>query len=369
MSSRWSFGIGGEEAHVPTMLLALALGTAGGFGALALGLPLPMLLGSLMTVSAAAIFGLRPLGRVLGIPMSIRMGFIPVIGVSIGTAFTPGILEEVPRWWPSLAALLLYIPVAHAISYTITRRVGGLDKPTSYYGTMPGGFIESITLGDQAGADAAYLTMLQFLRLILCIVLIPIGFSIATGGSVGSSAGAVIGGADKVLSPTDWALLIAAGVIGALLGHRTRLPAYMVTGPFVMSALVHYLGWVEGGPPGWLISVTQVVIGTSLGARFAGRSPRILMHGAQLATLNVTAMLLLASFAAALLHGLVGERWEAVFLAFAPGGLAEMALVALSLEISVIYVTVHHILRIIIAVFFARALARRWLGGDKGAGA
>lgn len=93
------------------------------------------------------------------------------------------------------------------------------------------------------------------------------------------------------------------------------------------------------------------------------------MHGAQLATLNVTAMLLLASFAAALLHGLVGERWEAVFLAFAPGGLAEMALVALSLEISVIYVTVHHILRIIIAVFFARALAGRWLGGDKGAGA
>jgi uncharacterized membrane protein AbrB (regulator of aidB expression) len=51
-----------------------------------------------------------------------------------------------------------------------------------------------------------------------------------------------------------------------------------------------------------------------------------------------------------------------VFLAFAPGGLAEMALVALSLEISVIYVTVHHILRIILAVLLARAFAGRVLG-------
>ena len=362
MTSRWSFRVAGEEAHLPTMFLAFALGTAGGFGAKALGLPLPMLLGSLITVSAAAIGGLRPTGRVLGIPMTIRMGFIPVIGVSIGTAFTPGILGDALRWWPSVAALLVYIPLAHAISYALTRRIGGLDRPTSYYGTMPGGFIESIALGDQAGADGAYLTMLQFLRLILCIVLIPIGFSLATGHAVGSSTGAVIGGAEHSLTLADWAILVMAGVLGAWLGYLARLPAFMVTGPFVLSGFVHYLGWVEGGPPGWLIALTQLVIGTSLGARFAGRSPRILVHGLQLAGINVAAMLVLSTIAATFLHGLVGERWEAVFLAFAPGGLAEMALVALSLEISVIYVTVHHILRIILAVLLARAFAKRVIG-------
>ena len=362
MTARWTFRVAGEEAHLPTMLAAFALGTAGGFGAQAIGLPLPMLLGSLLVVSAAAILGFRPTGRVLGLPMPIRSGFIPVIGVSIGTAFTPGILDEALRWWPSFAALLLYIPLAHVLSYALTRRIGGLDKPTSYYGTMPGGFIESIALGDQAGADGAYLTMLQFLRLILCIVLIPIGFSLATGHSVGSSTGAVIGGAEHVLTVTDWAILIVAGALGAWAGWKARLPAYMVTGPFVLSALVHYLGWVEGGPPGWLIALTQLVVGTSLGARFAGRSPKILIHGFQLAGINVAAMLVLSTLFATALYGIVGERWEAVFLAFAPGGLAEMALVALSLEISVIYVTLHHILRIILAVLLARAFAGRVLG-------
>ena len=127
MAFRWSFTVAREEAHLPTMLAAFALGAAGGFGAKALGLPLPMLLGSLITVSAAAIGGLRMGGRVLGIPMPIRSGFVPVIGVSIGTAVTPGILEEATRWWPSVLALFVFIPIAHAVSYTLTRRLGGLD--------------------------------------------------------------------------------------------------------------------------------------------------------------------------------------------------------------------------------------------------
>lgn len=356
-----SFRIAGEEAHLPTMALALALGAAGGGIASLLGLPLPILLGSLIAVSAAAIGGLQPTGRVLAVPMPVRNLFIPVIGVSIGTAVTPGILGEAARWWPSLLALLVYIPAAHAIGYGLTRRFGRLDPATSYYGTMPGGFVEAITMGDGAGADAAYLMMLQFLRLILCIVLIPIGFSLATGQSVGSATGMVIGGADHVLTASDWALLILAGALGAWAGHLLRFPAAMVTGPFLLSALVHYVGWVEGGPPGWLIALTQLVVGTSLGARFAGRSPRILLDGLRLSVINVAAMLLLTSVFAAVLHGVVGERWEAVFLAFAPGGLAEMALVALSLELSVIYVTVHHILRIVLAVLVARALAGRLL--------
>jgi uncharacterized protein len=356
-----SFRIGSEDAHLPTMALALLIGGAGGFAAQILGLPLPMLLGSLLAVSATAIGGLRLSGRVIGIPMAVRQSFVPVIGVSIGTAFPPGILQDVMRWWPSLAALLLYIPVAHALGYRLTRRFGRLDRPTSYFGTMPGGFVEALTLGDQAGADPAYLTMLQFLRLILCIVLIPIGFSLATGSAVGSSSGAVIGGADHILTAQDWIVLILTGFVGAVVGVRIGLPAGIVTGPFLFSGAVHLLGWVEGGPPGWLIALTQLVIGTSLGARFAGRSPRILIDGMRLAAINVAAMLAVTTLAAVTLHRIVGEPWEAVFLAFAPGGLAEMALVALSLEISVIYVTVHHVIRIVLAVILAKVMARRLL--------
>jgi hypothetical protein len=57
----------------------------------------------------------------------------------------------------------------------------------------------------------------------------------------------------------------------------------------------------------------------------------------------------------------VGEPTEAVFLAFAPGGLAEMSLIALSLQMSVVYVTIHHVARIVLSVLVAR-MGGRWIG-------
>ena len=49
--------------HWPTVALTYALGAAGGVAARALHLPLPMLLGSLLAVGGAAIFGFRPFGH------------------------------------------------------------------------------------------------------------------------------------------------------------------------------------------------------------------------------------------------------------------------------------------------------------------
>ena len=60
------------------------------------------------------------------------------------------------------------------------------------------------------------------------------------------------------------------------------------------------------------------------------------------------------------LHALVGVPVTGAFLACAPGGLAERNLIALSLQGSVAYVTVHHVARIILAVMIAKVGAR-WL--------
>lgn len=351
--------------HLPTIILALTIGAAGGFTARALGLPLPMLLGALVTTAAAAIAGFRPTGRVAGLPFAVRQAFIPVIGVSIGSALTPDTLAAATAWWPSLLALLVYIPLAHAMGYALTGWGSALDKPTRFFGSMPGGFIEAMTLSEKYGGDVAYVTILQFLRLIVCIVSIPLAFQIITGDAVGTAGGAVIGDAPEGLTPRDWAILVACGVLGALLGKALRLPAGILTGPFLVSGVAHVAGWVTAGPPGWLIEVTQLVIGTSLGARFAGRSTRMLVTGTRLALVNVAAMLVLSAVFAALLSGPVGQPFEAVFLAFAPGGVAEMALVAVSLQIGVIYVTVHHLLRIILAILLARLALGRALGSGE----
>lgn len=348
---------GRARVDVVALAVTLALGGLGGALAQALHLPLALLLGSLVVTGVIAAAGWRPLGRPVTLPARLRAGFVPVIGVSIGGAFTPAVLTEAGVWWPSLLALVVFLPLAHATGFAIYR-AGGLPRVESFFGAVPGGLIETVQLGEEAGGNVQLMTVLQFLRLILTIIAVPLIFTAATGGAVGSASGAALPAADVALTLREVVILLLAGALGFALGRLVHLPAAIMTGPIAASALAHAAGLVEGVPPGWLLALTQVVVGCGLGARFAGAERRMLLRAARLALVNAVAALTLAFAFAALLHGWVGEPVAAVFLAFAPGGLAEMSLIALSLQMSLVYVTLHHVARIILSVLIAKAGAR-----------
>ncbi|AUH34909.1 AbrB family transcriptional regulator [Paracoccus tegillarcae] len=350
--------------HNPTILLTSLFATIGGALADLAGLPLGWLLGSLLVSAAAALTGWRPLGHPVQLWPGLRAWFIPVIGVAIGASFTPQILQQASAWWPSLLALCVFIPLVHALCFWLTMRDGRVDRVTAFFGTVPGGLIESVELGAERGADIAMLTMLQFLRLILVIVCVPLAFTLLTGHAVGSASGAVMGGAEA----HEWGqllILAAAGVAGVLVGAKLHFPAAIMTGPILASGLLHLLGLVEGAPPAWLIAVTQIVVGTSLGVRFAGLQRHHMLAALKLSVVNTGLALLLALVMAAALTTVQQQSAQAVFLAFAPGGIAEMSLIALSLDIGVVFVTAHHVLRIVLSIAFARALSGRVLDGTR----
>lgn len=341
-------------ARLPAVALALGLGLAGGLAARAAGLPLPLMLGSLVALATVSILGLRPLGIAPWVPEHLRRGFIPVIGVAIGSGFAPALLAETGRWLATVAAVAVFVPLAHAMGYQLYRRLGALSPVTAFFAAMPGGLFEAMEMGEAAGADRRMLVILQFLRLILCILIVPLGFTLLTGQAVGSAAGVRIEGADVPLTPADAALLVAAGVGGVLAGRALRLPGGAILGPLLASAVIHLAGLTATVPPSWLIDVTQLVVGTTLGLRFAGLPRQALVLALRLAVTNIVLALGLALGFAAALHGVAGERLGTVLLAFAPGGVAEMSLVALSLQASVAFVSVHHLLRIVIAVMAAQ---------------
>jgi len=343
--------------HLGALALTLAIGTAGGLVAHAAHLPLGYLLGSMVLVGVLAALDIRPLGHALTLPAKLRFSFVPVIGIAIGGAFTPAVAQAAAGWLPSLAALVVFVPVAHGLGYAVYRR-GGLPATDAFYGAVPGGLIESVQMGEEAGADVRLLIVVQTLRLILTIISVPMIFWGLTGHAVGSAAGMAMTGAGVPLTWVDALVMVAAGVVGARAGKLLRLPGYIITGPLLISAVLHGTGLLQAIPPGWLVSVTQVVLGAGLGVRFVGMDRALLLRCGRLAVINAVLALALAFGFAGLVHWLADEPLAAAFLAFAPGGLAEMSLIALSLNMSVIYVTAHHVVRIVLAVSFARAGGR-----------
>lgn len=349
----------GRDYDPLALAVTVLIGTGGALAARWAGAPLPWLLGAVIAVGLAAVAGVRVAGEPVQFPVEARFWFVPVIGVAIGGAVTPDLLAEAARWWPSLAALALFVPMAHLAGYALFRRVGRLDGPTAWYAAMPGGLIEAIAMGEERGADLAMLNLLQFLRLVACILVVPGAFMALEGAAVGSASGARIEGAGA-LDAVDVPVLVACGVLGLVAGRRIGLPAALITGPILVSGAAHLAGLTDAVPPPWTIALTQLVIGLTLGIRFAGLNRSQLGLGLALTGLNVGAALGLALLFGLALSGIVGERVEAVVLAFAPGGLVEMSLIAISLEIGVLYVTAHHVARILLAVAFARLVPMRF---------
>lgn len=346
-----------ESLHLPTFCVTVLLAAVGGMAARFVHLPLPMLLGPLLVVATVSLAGWRPFGRLPQFSMKLRNCFVPIVGVAIGANFTPDIVRQAAQWWPSLLAIALFIPTAHYVCFRTVKATGLIDPVTAFFGTAPGGLIDAVQMGEDKGADVPMLTMLQFLRLIVTIVTVPVFFSVMVGHAVGSSGGATLSHGALALTDIPW--LVIAGVSGALGGKWLKMPGAMVTGPLAVSAVVHLAGLVQGSPPTFLVNMTQVVIGAALGVRFAGMEIRRFRLAIRLAALSTSVSITMAVICAFTLYRFVDEPMAAVFLAFAPDGLTEMSLIALSLQISIVYVTAHHALRIILAVLVARLLADR----------
>ena len=335
--------------HLLQWLLTLCLGFVGGTLAQAIGAPLPWLLGGMAATGIVAVGGFRPFDIDVGFPMTARLVCIPVIGVLIGSAFTPAVLSSIPGWWPGLVAIAVFVPAAHAMNYVLFRRIGRLDRASAYFSAMPGGLIEAIEIARDTSANLATVTVMQFARIAVTVTAVPLIFAAIQGRAVGSAAGQTIG-AGAALTATDALVLFACGLLGFVVARRLHLPAGQILGPIVASALAHVSGLTAASPPAVLVSIAQLVIGITLGLRFKGLEPRSLLRFLGLSALSVAAMLVLGVLLALPIAALGVAPVPVMVLSLAPGGLVEMGLIALSLQASPIFVTAHHLARILLTV-------------------
>ncbi len=348
-------------ANLPLTIALIALGGVGGLLAQLFRLPLPFLLGSLFATALVAILANNKLPENYGFPTSVRVPFIALIGAVIGAQVTLELVLSLHALLPSMLAIVLFVILAQALNYGIFRRIGGYDGPTAFYSGAPGGLIESITLGEASGADARILVTQQFLRIIWVLTLVPLGLSLYLGYPVGSSSGLSLGGgAVNALNYPQAALIVLFGIVG---GKAMRLPAWQLTGALAVSAGFALMG-LPLRLPDWLIFAAQVVVGTSLGMRFAGMNTALLLKGAWLSALSVSGMFVLGGLIAYALLGLTDQAYEVLFITFAPGGVNEMALVALSLGANPAFVTLHHIFRIIVTVLMLGFASKHIAGAN-----
>lgn len=330
------------------LALTLTAAVLGGWLAAILGVPLPWVLGSMAGVAAVGLVGQD--SRVFKRPTWSRRAAQLVIGCAMGLYFTPAVMAQVGRlafWMAGGAALALLLSVLCARAL---QRLARVDGPTAIYAMAIGASSEMSLQATRAGADGALVASAHAMRIILVTCTVSL---VAWSTGVPSAVQSV----DAPLLPLwVWLCLLLASVAVGWLVQRLRLPNPWLLGPLLVCGAAAGLG-LEGRLPDALLVASQVAIGWGLGQNisrdFFRRAPRILASAA----LMTFAMIAACTGFAALMASVTGLPLLTGFVGLAPGGMAEMAVIAKAFGLGAPVVLGFHLVRMFATIFLTRYLA------------
>lgn len=335
------------------MIVAILLATIGSTLFIFLNLPLPWLLGAIFITSIAIRFEKLPIKKpnsYFSTPVRI------IVGVTIGSAFSPAILEQLDTYIYSLVFIIPYVLLTLILGLIYYVKFLGFDKKTAYMAAMPGGIIEMVLLGEELKANVAKITLVQASRLFFLVLTLP--FVIQYVFQINISGNQIITEPISSLSLNDISLLIIIGVAGAVFGKAVRMPAAYLIGPMIISVLAFATGIIESKPPDELLKFVQVVIGTAIGFTFRGVKAKEIIH-TLIGTLGhfIILAMITASFVL-IIHYSLDFPMLSTMLAFMPGGQTESTLIGIIVMANVPYITLHHIVRLILVFNFAPMFAK-----------
>ncbi len=340
----------GAKLSPKNVAVALAAGSLGGAVFALLGAPLAWMLGAMAATTCLALFG----AKTEIYPGAVSL-MVAVLGVLMGSAFTPDIVKQAAAWAPSILLMVIVMTAFAAAGYFIFRRLGRYDRVTSYFAAVPGGFTEMTLMGTDLGGDAKTIALAHATRILIVVSVIPFYFR----GILGLEIPTLPSNLESIASfpVADGLILLGCAMTGLYVARWMTLPAPAFLGPMALSALAHATGWTTKAPPLELIAVAQIVVGASIGSRFAGQTWQSARKTILLAALTTGLMIIAASMIGFGLAESLGQSTEALVLALSPGGLTEMALIALTIGINTAYVSTLHILRILFVLIAAPLVA------------
>lgn len=315
------------------------------------GLPLPFLFGPMFACLISALFRRRLKG--FG---QLSVAARTILGVAVGASITPEVVSQLPQMAASVALIPLYIALIAAVGVPFFHRVCGFDMATAWYAAMPGGLQDMVIFGQEAGGDGRALSLIHATRVLIIVTVAPailvFGFGIALNMPLGAPA--------ATLPIHEMALMVIAALVGWKGGERIGLFGASILGPMIVAAIMSLSGLIHTRPPAEAILTAQFMIGLGIGVGYVGVTLVELRKNVLAGVLFVVILAFLAAiFTWFVIATGLAQPVEG-FLAFAPGGQAEMTVLTIVAGADLGFVVVHHLTRVF-CVITGAPLAARWL--------
>ncbi|GAC67953.1 AbrB family transcriptional regulator [Gordonia soli] len=327
------------------------------------------LFAALVVAAVLAISGRAPTRRAVAddpdatvIPRPIMLGAQGVLGVSIGTMAQPETLSGLgSSWFPVLVIGVgtLALSIAGGALLGAHRLV---DPLTGSLALVAGGASGLVALTRELGGDERMVAVIQYLRVALVTVTIPVIASLVFG----TSAAAVEVAAPSATAQAWGLLLVVVCVgVGVPLARLLHVPAAGLLGPLALATVAELTG-VAGDAEVSTILLTAgyAIIGWQAGLGFTMDRLRTVGRVLPAAFVLIIAIGVGSALLGVLLSWWTGESLLDGYLATTPGGIYAVLAAATAAGGNVAFVVAAQILRVLLMLFiapFAARLAARWL--------
>jgi len=326
-----------------TVVLTFAIAGVGGLVFSTIGVPAAWLSGPAAAVAIAVMAGFKA-----HISSWIRSLSLLFLGATMGASVTPDTIGQLAHTPLTVAGLLVCLIAVMGSVTLYLRWVHGFNWLDAQLAAAPGASLYVLALAQETGADVRRVSVIQIIRVVALIILLPSIFALmGFAGDVSASPVA--------MRPVDWhevAILAAAAITFGYLFEYLKVPTGTMFGAMLAGGVLFGTGVVATGLPEWMMLPGFLVIGAIVGSTFQGTTRAQFMQSLVAAggtiLIGSAASLAVAvpmSYVAALP---LAQMW----LAYAPGGVDAMAVLALAIGLEPAFVAAHHLTRFIALAMF-----------------
>ncbi len=312
-------------------------------------IPLAWFLGPMLITSIISLRGIKT-----KMPRLVLSAVLIFLGLYIGSYIDKNLFSQIHQWiWTSLI-MLAYIIVSVLLVSKYLQKFSGYGKKTSIFSAAPGALGPLLILAEDEKSDLSQVATSHLIRLIIIITVFP--FIVDSFHNTEN-----IKLAEKITESQNVGhllILVVLSLILIVVFDKLKIPAALLTGTLVASGFLQITEIASYKLPDNIINYCLLILGSSVGCRFADKTFNDIAKNA-LHSFVATFLLVLLGLLAAFVAGLVIDKnFFTLLLSYCPGGIYEVAVIAIFFDLDPEFVAFHHIMRLLLILFFVPIILR-----------
>ncbi len=305
-------------------------------------IPLAWMIGPMIATSFTALKGFKIL-----MPKLILCSIWIVLGLHIGNYIDQNLITQMVNWIWTTVIMFFYIIISILIVSKYLQKFSNYKEKTSIFSAAPGALGPLMILAEFEKSDLSQVATAHLIRLIIIITLFP--FIIV---SLYPAEALELKKFDY-MSQNHWELflLIITSLIFIFFFDKAKVPAALLIGTLVASGLLQIFDIASYKLPDASINFCLLILGASVGCRFANKTFKEVINNSFHGLVATILLVLLGFIAAYIATFFVDTNFLSLMLSFCPGGIYEVAVIAIAFDLEPDFVTFHHIIRVLFILF------------------